>query len=98
MRIKNLRNKTLVFGNIYVEPGEEKEVPDTDTVRALVKNGYAYATNVKVQEKVKGWTLETLKEKKEKLGWKEFQRWAFEAFGVKDTDENELYKEILEVS
>jgi hypothetical protein len=98
MRIKNLRNKTLVFGNIYVEPDEEKDVPDTEAVRALIKNGYVYAKNVKLQEKSGGWTIESLKEKKEKLGWKEFQKWAFEKFGVKDTDENELYKEILEVS
>ena len=53
MKIKNLRNKTLVFGNINVNPGEVKEVPNSEEVMSLLRNGYIEAYEVKMKEKVK---------------------------------------------
>jgi len=46
-------------------------------------------------EDSKKYTIHELKEIKQRLGWREFQRWAYDVFGVKDTSEDELYEEIL---
>lgn len=36
-----------------------------------------------------------IREKAEKIGWKEFQKWADQEFGVKDTSKDELIEEVL---
>jgi len=40
-------------------------------------------------------TEESLKKLSRKMGWRKFQDWAFEKFGVKDTSKAELIREIL---
>ena len=50
MKIKNLRNKTLIIGGIHIQPDEEANVPDTEEIREMIKNGEIEAFNVKIKE------------------------------------------------
>jgi hypothetical protein len=81
MRIKNLRNKTLVFGNINVQPDEEANVPFSEELMEMIKNGDVIGFDVKLDEDLDSMSMSELR----KIG---------DQIGAKDTKKSELIEEI----
>ena len=78
------------FRGIVFMRGEIVEVPD----------GWEMPSNFETPGKprkrpAKKLTGDDLRKMKKRLGWRKFQKWAHDKFGVKDTSREELYAEIL---